>query len=221
MKEASEEVNSISDKRRIFEILSVVATGIGKFIFMDLLKWKLLFILVATLAWASYIAYRQYKSKGILRYWGFRTDNLKAVLLKVLPFGVLSVIAFFVIGYFQGTINLSWHILPILLIYPIWGTIQQFLLIALVAGNFQHLQQISFPKAIILLVTALLFAAVHYPHYWLIGATFLLALFYGYIYLSERNIFVLGLFHGWLGGFFFYTVVNRDPFVEVFGKLLL
>lgn len=48
--------------------------------------------------------------------------------------------------------------------------------------------------------------------------TFLLALFYGYVYLRVRNVFMLGLFHGWLGGLFFYTVVGRDPFLEVFGK---
>jgi membrane protease YdiL (CAAX protease family) len=49
---------------------------------------------------------------------------------------------------------------------------------------------------------------------------FILALFYGYVYLKVRNIWVLGLFHGWLGALFFYTVVNRDPFIEVFGKYL-
>jgi uncharacterized protein len=49
--------------------------------------------------------------------------------------------------------------------------------------------------------------------------TFILALLYGYIYLRSRNLYVLGLFHGWLGALFFYTVVGRDPFAEVFGKL--
>jgi len=44
-------------------------------------------------------------------------------------------------------------------------------------------------------------------------------LLYGYIYLRSRNVYVLGLFHGWLGGLFFYTVVGRDPFIEIFGKL--
>lgn len=138
----------------------------------------------------------------------------------MLPFGVLSVLTFFVLGFLQGTIHLSWHLLPILIIYPIWGTIQQFLLIGLVTGNCQDLRNYSMPKAGILLLSALLFAGVHYPHYWLIVATFVLALFYGYIYLQARNVYILGLFHGWLGGFFFYTVVDRDPFVEVFGKLL-
>ena len=50
--------------------------------------------------------------------------------------------------------------------------------------------------------------------------TFVLALLYGYCYLRARNLFVLGLFHGWLGALFFYTVVDRDPFMEVFGRFL-
>ena len=47
--------------------------------------------------------------------------------------------------------------------------------------------------------------------------TFLLALFYGMVYLKTRNVWVMGILHGWLGALFFYTVVGRDPFAEVFG----
>lgn len=60
---------------------------------------------------------------------------------------------------------------------------------------------------------------MHYPYYWLMIGTTILALLYGFIYLLSRNIFVMGVFHGWLGALFFYTVVGRDPFAEIFGKL--
>ncbi|MFL5729215.1 MAG: type II CAAX prenyl endopeptidase Rce1 family protein, partial [Cytophagaceae bacterium] len=209
----------ISDQRRIFEILAVFLTGFGKFIFMDVLNWKLPFIAVVIFGWLVYILFRNYKVKGILHYWGFRADNLKSVALKVLPFGLISIAGFFLIGYWQGTINLTWHIIPILIIYPIWGTVQQFLMIGLVSGNFQDLRKFSMSKIVNIILTALLFSAVHYPNYWLMMGTFVLAMFYTFIYLKERNVYVLGLFHGWLGGLFFYTVVNRDPFLEVFGKL--
>ena len=46
--------------------------------------------------------------------------------------------------------------------------------------------------------------------------TFILALLYTTVYLRERNLFALGLFHGWLGALFYYTVVGRDPYMEVF-----
>jgi len=210
---------SISNKRRILEMSAVLLTAIGKFFFMDYLNWRFPFVVVAIISWASYIIYRNRTKTGIIKYWGFRTDNFKTVLRKVLPFGLFSLIAFICIGLYQDTINITWHIIPILILYPIWGIIQQFLLIALTAGNMQDLKGQNLNKGIIILFSALLFASVHYPFVWLIIGTFILALFYGLIYLSERNIFVLGLFHGWLGGLFYYTVLDRDPFLEMFGKL--
>jgi membrane protease YdiL (CAAX protease family) len=210
---------TISNKRRILEISAVVLTAAGKFIFMDWLQWRFPFVAVAIISWTVYIIYRSTTKPGITKYWGFRTDNFKKVVVKVLPFGLLSVIAFIGIGIYQDTVNITWHIIPVLVLYPLWGIIQQFLLIALTAGNLNDLKGQKLNKWVIIFLAALLFAAVHYPYTWLIAGTFILAIFYGWVYLSEKNIYVLGLFHGWLAGLFFYTVVNRDPFVEMFGKL--
>lgn len=210
----------ISNKRRILEICAVILTAIGKFIFMDFLNWRFLFVVVSILLWSTYIFNRSKKQKGILKYWGFRTDNFKTVLKKVFPFGIISIIAFLNIGFIQGTINLTWHLIPILITYPIWGTIQQFLLISLVAGNLQDLKLKEIRSSVVILFSAILFSIVHYPIGWLMIGTFILAIFYGYIYLKNRNLYVLGLFHGWLGGLFYYTVLNTDPFLQTFGKFL-
>jgi hypothetical protein len=85
---------SISNKRRILEILAVILTAIGKFIFMDYLNWRFVFVVTAIICWVSYIIYRNRKQPGIIKYWGFRTDNFKPVLKKVLPFGLLAVVSF-------------------------------------------------------------------------------------------------------------------------------
>jgi len=188
---------------------------------MDYLNWRFPFVAAAILCWVSYIIYRDRKQPGITKYWGFRTDNFKTVLKKVLPFGLLAVITFFGVGFYKGTLNISWHIIPILILYPTWGTIQQFLLIALTAGNLQDLKGQNLNKGIIILFSALLFGIIHYPYVWLMIATFILAIFYGWIYLKERNLYVLGLFHGWLGGIFYYTVLERDPFLEMFGRYFI
>lgn len=209
----------ISDKQRKYEITAVLFMGIGKIVFMDVLQWRLPFIIISVVAWSAYIVYQSSRVRYILQYWGFRVDNFKPVMFRILPFGVVSVIVFFIVGVQRETINLNWHIIPILILYPVWGIIQQFLVIGLVAGNLQDLKENRPNQFVILLVTALLFGIVHYPYYWLMAGTFVLALLYGFIYLKERNVYVMGLFHGWLGGLFFYTVVDRDPFVEVFGKL--
>lgn len=210
---------AISNKKRLLEISAVILTAAGKFIFMDWLDWRFPFVGIAISCWIIYIIYRNKQQSGILKYWGFRTDNFKKVVNMILPFGLFAVIAFAGIGFYQGTINITWHIIPILILYPIWGIIQQFLLIALTAGNLHDLKSHKLNKQAIILVAAVLFALVHYPYGWLIIGTFVLALLYGFIYLKERNIYVLGIFHGWLGGLYYYTVVNRDPFLEMFGKL--
>jgi hypothetical protein len=212
----------ISDKVRIFEIIAVIATAVGKFIFMDSLNWRLPFVVFSILAWGIYIVFRYKKEKGILKYWGFRMDNFKKVFNLMLPFGLISLVAFFVIGHLQNTINLTWHILPLLITYPLWGTIQQFLIMSLIAGNLKGLKFKKLNKFLIVIITAILFSVVHYPSIWLMAGTFALALFYGYVFLKEKkkNVYAMGLFHGWLGALFYYTVVDRDPFQEVFLTLI-
>ena len=85
-----------TDQQRKYEIIAVLLTAIGKFVFMDFLQWKLVFIVVSTIGWSAYVLYRSKKDSGILAHWGFRTDNFKKVLLMVLPFGVAAVITFFI-----------------------------------------------------------------------------------------------------------------------------
>src|SRR5687767_12238914 len=58
--------NSISDKRRKYEIAAVFLTGAGKLVFMDLLQWKLLFIIVSIVGWTVYVIYRNRKVERIL-----------------------------------------------------------------------------------------------------------------------------------------------------------
>lgn len=202
------------------ELIAVLLTAFGKFLFMDYLEWRFFFVSTATLLWLSYIFYQKRSNPEVLREWGFRTDNFGTTLRLVLPFGIVALLAMIIIGYFRSTLNPSWHLLPVLITYPLWGMIQQYLLIALLAGNLRRIDRPVLSKATVIGLTALLFAAIHYPIWPLIGATFILALFYGYIYLKEPNIYVLGLFHGWLGGFFYYTVMNVDPFLNTFGNLI-
>ena len=209
-----------SDKRRSIELTAVLVTAAGKFIFMDYLNWRFPFVITAIAAWICYILYRNSHDKATLKNWGFRTDNFSKTVKMILPFGLLAVLTFIIIGFFQKTLNPTWHLLPVLLFYPLWGIIQQYLLIALVAGNLNNMVGVSISHFTIILLTAILFSVVHYPDYWLMSGTFILALFYGYVYLKSPNLYALGLFHGWLGAIFYYTVINRDPFLETFGKLL-
>jgi len=215
----NEVAKRITDRRRLFEILAVLVTAVGKFVFMDLLEWRFPFIAVVIVGWVVYLLSRRRAVNGIFNYWGLTMDTFKTAALSALPFGAISVVACFTVGYLQHTLNMTWHMIPILAMYPIWGTVQQLLTIGLVAGNLKDLKYKKLPDLIIILVTASLFALIHLPHYWLVLGTFILALFYGHLYLKVRNIYVLGILHGWLGALFFYTIVGRDPFLEVFGAM--
>lgn len=202
-----------------FELSAILVTTLGKFVFMDLLNLRLYFVLTAVLFWSAYIFFINKKEAGYLKDWGFRTDNIYQVLKSIAPFFILSFICCLLVGDYLNTINVTWHILPILLLYPLWGTIQQFLILALVSNNLKKTSYFKEKQTAVLLISACLFSIIHYPHPWLMIGTFVLALFYTFIYLQNKNLFVLGTLHGWLGAIFFYTVVDRDPYLEIFGHL--
>ena len=185
---------------------------------MDHLGIKLPFILAVILFWSFYIFRRWKQDRSVLKHWGFRLDNFKEVLVLVLPYALIALGSFFIIGFWQGSLNLKWYILILLIIYPVWGLFQHFLTMALVAGNLAEYKDHSLPTMIPILSASLLFSLIHFPDRFLMIGTFLLALFYAFIYLKKRNLYVLGIFHGFLGSLFYYTVVNRDPFLEVFGN---
>lgn len=209
----------ISDQRRLLEMLAVVATGAGKFLFMDTLGWRLPYILTACLAWAAYIYFRQRRQPGLLAYWGLHLRGFQSTFLTLLPWAVGLVVLFMGLGHYRGTCLLNWGILPIMLLYPLWGTIQQFLIVGLIGRNLHDLASVRLPFWGVVLLTATVFALVHFPALLLVGGTFGLAIVYTALYLRGHNLLALGLYHGWLGGFFFYTLLNRDPWQEVFGVL--
>ncbi len=216
METAAHHTLHIRNRTRVLEIAAVLLTGAGKFIFMDGLGAKLPFIVGAILAWAAYVYYRHRRQPGILAYWGFRTDNFRTSFLGLLPLATVAVLVFAGVGYATGKLVLSWHLLPVLLLYPLWGVIQQFLVVGLVAGNLRDFERRRLPPAAVTASTAILFAAVHWPARLLVASTFVLALVYVTLYLRRRNLWALGIYHGWLGGFFYFLVLGRDPWQEVF-----
>jgi membrane protease YdiL (CAAX protease family) len=206
----------ISNRTRVLEIAAVLLTGMGKFVFVDGLGAKLPFIVAAILGWGAYVYLRHHRQPGILAYWGFRTDSFRRSFLQLLPLATAAVLLFAGVGYATGKWVLSWHLLPVLLLYPVWGVIQQFLVVGLVAGNLHDYAGRRLPPVAVTGSTAVLFSAVHWRARLLVAGTFVLAVVYVVVYLRRRNLWALGLYHGWLGGFFYFLVLGRDPWQEVF-----
>lgn len=205
--------------RRIFEILAVILTGTFKFVFVDYLNAKFWFILIAGLFWCGYIIFRLFQDRRVINKWGFGfvgfKSSIKIILIPALIVTLLSIWY----GTSQDQLILSWHIIPIMVLYPLWGTVQQFLIISLFGGNLAQIEKPRISLVVIVGLTSILFSVVHYPSIQLMGVTFLLAIFYMLIFLRFKNLWALGLFHGWLGCIFYFFVLGRDPWVEFIGSI--
>jgi uncharacterized protein len=204
----------ISPKRRKLEILCVVLTGLGKILIMDILNQKLPFIITVIICWICYFVYRTKKEKWLYKYWGLSFESSKELFKITASVGVIVITAIIIYGVYIKPIHWSIHILFVLIVYPIWGLIQQFLMMSLFAGNIKDLSIEHIRKSIIILFTSIMFSIVHYPSIILMIATFSMALIYSTLFLKYRNILPLGLFHGIIGGLFYYVILNRDAWVE-------
>ena len=68
-----------------------------------------------------------------------------------------------------------------------------------------------------MVTAALLFALVHVRDLRLAAGTLLLATALTPIWLRWRNVWPLGVCHGWLGGAYYHFVLGRDPWLELVG----
>jgi len=67
------------------------------------------------------------------------------------------------------------------------------------------------------LLTAGGFSVLHAFGGWVFtGGTFVLGLIYTPLYLQFHQLYPLGLLHGWLGVFFYFWVLRKDPWSEMF-----
>ena len=197
------------------ELGAVVLTGLLHVVFQGP-ESKGAFIALASVSWVSYIGWRVRQAPGLWRHWGFRSDNLKASFFIPSIAFVLSMGGMAVWGWFSGHDLWNEHLIPLCLLYPIWGVLQQFLVQALGVLNIQKLFPNVGVRSVVLL-GACLFSLVHYPQGWLMLATWVLGLVFIPCYLRHRNLWPLGLYHGWLGTFFYLWVLGQDPWDLAFG----
>ncbi len=179
---------------------------------------KGLFIALASISWMIYIVWRVRQDSGLFERWGFHTKNLMSAFVWPTVIFVIGIVLMAWYGIAQGRILWQNHIVVLLLLYPAWGILQQFLVQALGVANLMTL----FPqlgRMVALPVGVLLFSLVHYPDGWLLMlATGVMACFFIPCYLRHGNLWPLGLYHGWLGTFFYLWVIGKDPWMDVFGK---
>ena len=202
---------------RRLELAAALLTALGKIVFMDTLDWRAPYIATAVLGWIGYVVYQSRREPGVLRYWGLKDTDFRRSSLRLLPVALLLTAAFFAAGsYFQTSVA-DRTLLYVLLLYPIWGIVQQFIVLGVFARNLEDGFGGRVPAWAVIFITAALFGLIHYPFPLLMLATFFLGLVYCWLFLRGYSLIALGIYHGLLGGVFFYTVLGRNPWVEAFG----
>jgi len=209
-------LSSTKEVSKWLEVAAVSATGVFHLVFQSL-GAKGLFIALASVGWIAYIVSRVRQDSSLWVKWGFQTKNLSSAFFWPTVIFVLGVSLMAWYGLANGRVLWQGHIVFLLLLYPLWGILQQFLVQALGVANLMAL----FPKqglVVAMPVGIVLFAFIHYPSVLLIIATGLLAGLFIPCYLRDRNLWPLGLYHGWLSTFFYLWVLGKDPWLDVFGK---
>lgn len=203
-------------RRAALEIGAVAATGFGHLAFRAI-DASPVFIPLASVSWGTYVVMRARADSSFFRDVGlgkaglgpaFRAASLVALGGTALMAGVAAA---------QGSLELHPDLLPLLVLYPAWGTVQQFLVQGLVARNLADAGGWLGSPYLVVPVSALLFGAVHLPDWKLTAATSGLGLAFTPIYLEHRNVWPLGLYHGLLGALFYFWVLGENPWRELTG----
>ena len=203
---------------RGFELGAVVVTGVG-FVIVGL---SFLYIGAASLFWVAYVLARYRWDNDVFSRWGFRREGFREAAKLSLPFAVAAAAFSITYALIWGDPVLNAHFPLLFVLYPPWGVVQQFLVVALIAENLVAVGRgrISEPLAVVL--TACGFAAIHVHDYRLVGATFLLGLVTTSVYFRTKNVWVPGILHGWFATLVYYLVLGEDPWAElVLGGLRL
>ncbi|MFO7827668.1 MAG: CPBP family intramembrane glutamic endopeptidase [Bacteroidales bacterium] len=204
-----------NNKIRWFEIGAVIITGIFKFLFVNVFNLQPVFIGASILFWGLYIGYRTSRNKNILKYWGFTKTHFYPAFKMAGLFALICISIFAINALYNHYQLFNMHLFFVLLLYPVWGLIQQFMMMSLILGNLIDWSSNKNHEIIYILITSVMFSAVHFPSLILMILTFILAIYYSLIFLKYRNLYPLGLFHGWIGGFFYYYVLHYDSWKEI------
>jgi hypothetical protein len=198
----------------------LTATGIGRLEFVLVLLLgvanvvsefvpgsKTPLVLVGVLAWAALIAAHVRADRTVLRRWGLRADNLRRAALPA-AIVVLPLLALLTVwGAFDGHFPPPRGFLVIVLLYPVWGIAQQFLLQAVLWTNLSA----RLPRVAAQLLAAALFSLSHLPDLPIVALVFPVGLLCIEHYRRWPNLWVLGTAHALLATFNAYFLLGRDP----------
>ena len=197
------------DRRARWEIAGAVGTGVGQLLTAPL-GLSVVYVPLVLAGWALYLAsrLRQPEAREAI---GLGRSGLAGAARAMAGIGGLALLGMAAWGARHGRLVWTPSWIPLLFLYPVWGVIQQ----TLVQGFLvRHLAD-RWPRqpVAVTLAGAVMFGLVHLPSWDLTALTFLFGLAATPVYLRRRNVWPLGLAHGWLGAAAYLWVLGRDPWV--------
>jgi uncharacterized protein len=196
-----------------WETAAVVITGAAHLVLTTLLGKQMVFTISAILFWICFVGVRVHRDPSVLRRWGFTREGFWQSVRVLLPVGIAAGLAMVGYGLLAGTWIVTWRIFLLLVLYPPWGLVQQFLVVGLLAGNLRKSGRA--PKWAIILVVSLLFAAIHLPSIPLVIVAGLMAAVTTPVYFRTGNLYAPGLLHGWIGSIAYFFVLGSDPLADL------
>lgn len=177
---------------------------------------NLVFIVGVCLFWGAFVVFRAARDPSVFQTWGFRADNLAAASAAPAALFVFIASAFAIYAIQRDHLRVPPHLPLLFLLYPVYGVMQQFLVLGVVVGSLERLPLVRSRRWVLTVPMAALFGLIHAPDLRLVAATFALEVVIIPLYLRHRNLWPLGVLHGWLGGLFYLWVLNRDLLAENF-----
>lgn len=131
-----------------------------------------------------------------------------------IPFAVfcISFVGMNLIAQFRNQYIMNSNIIILLLFYPFWGIIQQIVFQQIVTENIYLLTR---NNDITIILSSFIFGMIHCFDLYLCIGTFFLGLIWSQQYLKYKNVIILGVMHGWIGAFFYFLVLNKDPLQDL------
>jgi uncharacterized protein len=184
--------------------------------FMDWLDWRAFYITGIFLFWLGYIYYRVKSNRDTLKHWGFKKEYFKQTLLYLAPLVFIASVVSVLYSLFNKSLSFSWYFILVLILYPLWGIIQQFMMLGIISHNLVTITGGKMNRYLIIFLVSTLFSLIHYPSFFLMIFTFFLEVVFITVYLKWRNLWAIGIAHGWIATFILYYVLDRNLWSELF-----
>lgn len=202
---------SASERIRPVAELVALAASVALWWWAETHGLKLMALAILVTGWVGWVLWRGRHGRPVWRDWGFRVDNLPRAVVEHWGLAVAAVGVLALAGAALGTLGTQPVLWVVLLLYPGWALVQQFVLQNLFVDNMRNL---GFPRWTLPVAAAAVFGGAHLPDVPLALLAATAGLLLTWLWLRRANIWTISITHAALGTAAFLWVLGRDPVLE-------